>query len=154
MLLSTAAAVLTEAVMLRVPLTPKGVFGDGSAAVTGLLLGLILPPGTAWWIPVIGSILAIALVKLPFGGLGHNIFNPALGARAILLLAFTSQLVKFTLPFDVVTGGNTLVKRARFLLALGLGQCGGKYRRNIGHCHPFRGRPTFFIKGILTGAFR
>ncbi len=125
MLLSTAAAVLTEAVMLRVPLTPKGVFGDGSAAVTGLLLGLILPPGTAWWIPVIGSILAIALVKLPFGGLGHNIFNPALGARAILLLAFTSQLVKFTLPFDVVTGATPLLSERVFSWPLVWGNVAG-----------------------------
>src|SRR5690606_16634890 len=87
---STISAVLTEAILLRAPLTPKGIFGDGSAAVTGLLVGLILPSTVSWWVPVVGSVLAIALVKLAFGGLGHNIFNPALGARAILLLAFTS----------------------------------------------------------------
>ncbi len=125
MFLSTVTAVLTEAVMLRVPFTPKGVFGDGSAAVTGLLVGLILPPGTAWWIPVIGSVLAIALVKLPFGGLGHNIFNPALGARAILLLAFTSQLVKFTLPFDVVTGATPLLSERVFSWPLVWGNVAG-----------------------------
>ena len=80
LVLSTLSAVLTEAILLRAPLTPKGIFGDGSAAVTGLLVGLILPSTVSWWIPVVGSVLAIALVKLAFGGLGHNIFNPALGA--------------------------------------------------------------------------
>ncbi len=123
--LSTLTAVLTEAVMLRSPFTPKGLFGDGSAAVTGLLIGLILPAGTAWWIPVIGSILAIALVKMPFGGIGYNIFNPALGARAILLLAFTSQLVKFTVPFDIVTGATPLMSTRAFSWNLVWGNVGG-----------------------------
>jgi len=98
-LLSTVTAVVTEAILLRAPLTLQGIFGDGSAAVTGMLVGLILPSTAAWWVPVLGSILAIALVKQTFGGLGYNIFNPALGARAVLLLAFTSQLVKFSAPF-------------------------------------------------------
>jgi len=125
LVLSTLSAVLTEAILLRAPLTPQGIFGDGSAAVTGLLLGLILPPTVSWWVPVVGSVLAIALVKLAFGGLGHNIFNPALGARAILLLAFTSQLVKFTAPFDAVTTATPLLSMRSFSWSLVWGNVGG-----------------------------
>ena len=123
--LSTLTAILTEALFLRAPLTIRGIFGDGSAAVTGLLVGLILPPTTAWWIPVLGSFLAIALVKLAFGGIGYNIFNPALGARAILLLAFTSQLVKFTAPFDTITAATPLLASRSFSWALVWGNVGG-----------------------------
>ena len=124
-ILSTAAAMVAEMVLLRRPFTKEGLFGDGSAAVTGVLVGLILPSTTAWWIPVIGSFIAIAVVKLPFGGLGYNIFNPALGARAILLLAFTSQMVRFTLPFDTVTGATPLLTMTSFDWSLIWGNVGG-----------------------------
>ena len=124
-LLSTVTAVVTEAILLRAPLTLQGIFGDGSAAVTGMLVGLILPSTAAWWVPVLGSILAIALVKQTFGGLGYNIFNPALGARAVLLLAFTSQLVKFSAPFDTVTSATPLLSTTQFDWALFWGNVGG-----------------------------
>ncbi|NLM55388.1 MAG: RnfABCDGE type electron transport complex subunit D, partial [Firmicutes bacterium] len=124
-LLSTLTAMVTEMLILRRPFTGKGLFGDGSAAVTGVLLGLILPSTTAWWIPVVGAFLAIALVKLPFGGLGYNIFNPALGARAILLLAFTSQMVRFAVPFDSVTGATPLLTMTKFDWSLIWGNVGG-----------------------------
>nr|NLJ03046.1 RnfABCDGE type electron transport complex subunit D [Bacillota bacterium] len=104
-ILSTLSAMLTEAVLTRAPLTPKGIFGDGSAAVTGLLLGLILPHTAPFWIPIFGSFFAIAIVKLAFGGLGYNIFNPALAARAMLLLAFTSKMIYLT---DATTGATPL----------------------------------------------
>lgn len=94
--LGTAAPILTTAVMLafiacEVWMKRKGeaphVF-DGSAAVTGLLLALVLPPRVPWWIPFVGSFVAISLGKEIFGGLGYNVFNPALVARAILLLSW------------------------------------------------------------------
>ena len=125
LVLSTISAVITEALFLRAPLSLRGIFGDGSAAVTGLLVGLILPSTTAWWIPILGSFLAIALIKLAFGGLGYNIFNPALGARAILLIAFTSQLVRFAIPFDVLTGATPLMSSRSFSWALVWGNVGG-----------------------------
>ena len=103
--LSTLSAVLTEAILTRAPFTIKGIFGDGSAAVTGALLGLILPHTTPFWVPIFGAFFAIALVKLAFGGLGYNIFNPALAARALLLLAYTSVMIYRT---DAVTGATPL----------------------------------------------
>ncbi|NPV71906.1 MAG: RnfABCDGE type electron transport complex subunit D [Firmicutes bacterium] len=65
---------------------------DGSAAVTGLLLALVLPPVVPWWIPFIGAFVAISLGKEIFGGLGFNVFNPALAARAILVLSWPVYL--------------------------------------------------------------
>ncbi|NLJ79938.1 MAG: RnfABCDGE type electron transport complex subunit D [Firmicutes bacterium] len=123
--LSTLTAILTGAVLLRAPFNLRGILGDGSAAVTGLLLGLILPSTAAWWVPVVGSFLAISLIKLAFGGLGYNIFNPALGARAILLLAFTSQLVKFAVPFDTITAATPLLSSRTFSWPLLWGNVGG-----------------------------
>lgn len=68
--------------------------GDCSACVTGLLLGLNLPPGVPLWIVAIGSAFAIAIAKLAFGGLGKNIFNPALAGRVMLLAAWPVAMTK------------------------------------------------------------
>ncbi|TFH20722.1 MAG: hypothetical protein E4H03_11775, partial [Myxococcales bacterium] len=65
---------------------------DLSALLTGLLLGLTLPPRLPWWMPLIGGIVAIALGKQVFGGLGHNIFNPALVGRAVLFVSWSKYM--------------------------------------------------------------
>ncbi len=77
---------------------PQSV-GDFSAIVTGLLLGMNLPPKTPLWIAVIGSFAAIIVVKQMFGGLGHNFVNPAMAARIILLVSFPSYLTTYLEPF-------------------------------------------------------
>ncbi|MCD6358418.1 MAG: RnfABCDGE type electron transport complex subunit D [Dehalococcoidia bacterium] len=71
---------------------------DGSALVTGLLLALTLPPTLPIWMVVIGSVFAIAIVKEAFGGLGYNIFNPALGGRAFLSICFAREMSTWSLP--------------------------------------------------------
>ena len=76
---------------------------DGSAAVTGLLIGMNMPPMIAWWIPVIGSVFAIVVVKQLFGGLGRNFMNPALAARCFLVLAFSAQMTAFTTGTGVLS---------------------------------------------------
>lgn len=68
----------------------KSTIGDLSAVVTGLLVAFNLPAGSPWWLPAVGSTLAIVLVKQFFGGLGQNFINPALAARTILMLSWTS----------------------------------------------------------------
>jgi len=68
--------------------------GDCSAVVTGLLLGLNLPPGVPLWIAAVGSVFAIVIAKLAFGGLGKNIFNPALAGRVMLLAAWPVAMTK------------------------------------------------------------
>lgn len=71
---------------------------DGSSAVTGLLLALNLPPTASWWLCVLGSLFAIVVTKMVFGGLGQNIFNPALAARVFLLISFPSQMTRWAVP--------------------------------------------------------
>jgi len=95
-LVSVVTALLTEYVakMLR----KREFIMDGSAIVTGMLLALVMPPRVPLWIVVIGSAFAIAIVKEAFGGLGYNIFNPALAARAFLSVSFASFMTKWIAP--------------------------------------------------------
>lgn len=77
-------------------LGPGGTLHDGSAAITGLLLGLTLPPGLPLWMAVLGSVFAMGLGKLVFGGLGQNVFNPALLGRAFLQAAFPEAMTTWS----------------------------------------------------------
>lgn len=79
---------------------------DFSAAVTGLLLALNLPPTAPIWMGIIGSVFAILVVKQLFGGLGQNFMNPALGARCFLLISFTGRMTSFV--YDGVSGATPL----------------------------------------------
>ncbi|RJQ55819.1 MAG: RnfABCDGE type electron transport complex subunit D [Actinobacteria bacterium] len=89
--MSVAGAVGTEAFLQRV-LKQRVMILDGSAALTGLLLALTLPPILPWWIPLIGGVAAIGLAKFIFGGLGFNIFNPALVGRQVLLVSWARYM--------------------------------------------------------------
>ncbi|MCI6060968.1 MAG: RnfABCDGE type electron transport complex subunit D [Dorea sp.] len=102
---TTVTAVLTEYIYERL-MHKKITVGDWSAVVTGLLLGLNMPPTAPWWMGALGSIFAILIVKQLFGGLGQNFMNPALGARCFLLISFTSQMTTFV--YDGVTGPTPL----------------------------------------------
>lgn len=77
----------------------KNTLGDLSAAVTGMMLALNLPPTIPIYMAVIGSVFAIVLVKQVFGGLGKNFMNPALAARCFMLIAWTSAMTTFVNPF-------------------------------------------------------
>jgi electron transport complex protein RnfD len=80
---AVAGAVLAERLLGK-----RGTLGDGSATITGILLGLTLPAGMPMWMAFIGGAFGIAFGKLLFGGLGYNVFNPALFGRAFLQAAF------------------------------------------------------------------
>lgn len=86
--ISAAAAVLSEYLCLKFMKRPVNFALDGSAIVTGMLLAYNLPPGVPFWLPVIGTAFAIVVGKQAFGGLGHNIVNPALLGRAFLMASF------------------------------------------------------------------
>ncbi|MCK9305480.1 MAG: RnfABCDGE type electron transport complex subunit D, partial [Bacteroidales bacterium] len=88
MLAAVAAAVLLEYLIGKYLMKTKVSVNDYSAVVTGLLLALNLPPSAPWWIAVIGSAVAIGIAKMTFGGLGQNLFNPALVGRVFLLVSF------------------------------------------------------------------
>ena len=74
---------------------------DLSAAVTGLILGLNLPATAPWWMILVGSAVAIVLVKQLFGGIGCNFLNPALAARAVLLASWPARMTAFSSPIGV-----------------------------------------------------
>lgn len=92
---ATAGAVLTERWF-----GGRETLGDGSAAITGLLLGLTLPPGLPMWMAFVGSAFGIGLGKLVFGGLGQNIFNPALLGRAFLQAAFPVAMTTWPTGYE------------------------------------------------------
>ena len=113
-LVSILCCVATEAVYEKI-VHKKLTIQDYSAAVTGLLLALNLPPNAPWWIAVIGSVFAILVVKQLFGGLGQNFMNPALAARCFLLISFTGRMTDFAVPkgawgniADTVSGATPL----------------------------------------------
>lgn len=97
--ISILSAVITEAVIQALRGKKITIF-DGSAFLTGLLLAYNLPPGVPFWIPAIGSFFAIAIAKQAFGGLGRNIFNPALIGRVFLLISWPKYMTKFIQPFS------------------------------------------------------
>lgn len=100
-----ASCVLTEYLFEKI-CKRKVTIGDFSAVVTGLLLALNLPVSVPWWIPAVGGIFAILVVKMLFGGLGQNFMNPALAGRCFLLISFTSIMTNF--ECDAYTGATPL----------------------------------------------
>lgn len=103
--ISVATTVLTEFLFEKI-CKKQVTIGDFSAVVTGLLLALNLPVSVPWWIPVVGGVFAILVVKMLFGGLGQNFMNPALAARCFLLISFTSIMTNFNC--DAYTGATPL----------------------------------------------
>ena len=118
MVLSVVTAMVVEALWLR----KKDLYNDGSAAVTGLLFAMVIPPSPPWWLVVIGSASAIIIGKQVFGGIGYNIFNPALVGRAVVLVSWggymagniwsTPQPFAFGADVSAVTGATALASEA------------------------------------------
>lgn len=90
-------------VLMKKPVT----ISDGSALVTGMILGLNMPPSIPIWIPVLGGVFSIIVVKQLYGGLGQNFMNPALAGRCFLLLSFTKPMNQFTDPMVNSVSGAT-----------------------------------------------
>lgn len=105
-IVSVLSAVLTEALIQKL-LKKEITINDGSAFITGLLLALVLPVTVPLWVPALGSIFAIAIAKHAFGGLGFNIFNPALAGRAFILASWPALVSKYITP-DGITSATPL----------------------------------------------
>ncbi len=110
---SVISCVLIEYLITRFLLKKPSTVCDYSAAVTGILLALNLPYTTPWWVVFIGALFAIGVVKMTFGGLGQNIFNPAIAGRVFLLVSFPSYMTNWQMPqglfgVDAVTGSTPL----------------------------------------------
>ena len=113
--ISVAACVLFEWLITKFLLKQKPTICDCSAILTGLLLAFNLPCNLPWWIVVIGALVAIGIAKMTFGGLGQNLFNPALVGRVFLLIAFPVQMTTWPRPMgfhtsyvDAETGATPL----------------------------------------------
>lgn len=106
------SALLTEIVILKIRKKPLCI-NDFSAILTGLLLALTLPPSIKWYGASLGSIVAISIGKHIFGGLGANIFNPALVGRAFLMAAYPKMLTTFINPssVDTISSATPLILR-------------------------------------------
>ncbi len=106
MVMATAAAVGTEALFARA--LGRSTLHDGSAVLTGLLVGMNMPPEIPVFIPVVASVFAIAVVKWTFGGLGNNWMNPALAGRVFVFFSWTGEMTKWTYPRTLgVTDGTS-----------------------------------------------
>ena len=111
---SVAACVFFEWAISKYLLKVEPTVSDGSAIVTGLLLGMNLPSNLPVWIILIGALVSIGIGKMSFGGLGNNPFNPALVGRCFLLISFPAQMTLWPLPnqltryLDAETGATPL----------------------------------------------
>ena len=110
---SVVSCVLLEYLITRYLLKRPSTVGDLSAVVTGMLLALNLPTATPWWVVFIGALVAIGIAKMTFGGLGQNVFNPALVGRVFLLVSFPTYMTHWEIPkglfgVDAVTGATPL----------------------------------------------
>jgi len=103
LLIATLGCLATEAVCQRLMGQPVTI-ADGSAAITGVLLALNLPPTSPWWLTLLGAVIAISIGKQFYGGLGANPFNPALVARVVLLISFPVQMTTWSAPAPLGSG--------------------------------------------------
>lgn len=133
---SVLSAVVTEWAILAIR-KKEITISDGSALLTGLLLAYNVPPGVPLWLPAAGSFFAIAVGKQIFGGLGHNIFNPALAGRAFLMVSWPVYMTTWqnprwkvdaitaATPLDLLKSGQTALLKGTTYMDLFLGNRGG-----------------------------
>ena len=98
---SVAGCVLIEHLIVRYLMKKKTTVHDLSAVVTGLILAINLPVSSPWWMVLIGCVASIGIAKMTFGGLGHNLFNPALVGRVFLLISFPVQMTNWSLSNSI-----------------------------------------------------
>ncbi|MCQ2176974.1 MAG: RnfABCDGE type electron transport complex subunit D [Bacteroidales bacterium] len=115
---SVVSCVLIEWAITKYLFKKEGRFCESAAVVTGLLLAMNLPVTTPWWVVFIGALFAIGVVKMSFGGLGQNVFNPAIAARVFLLISFPTYMTDWTVTpgfihsTDAVSGATLLGRYA------------------------------------------
>jgi Na+-translocating ferredoxin:NAD+ oxidoreductase subunit D len=115
-LISVIGCMAVEYLIQKYLLKSEITVFDGSAIVTGVLLAFNVPSNLPWWILIIGAIVSVGVAKMSFGGLGKNIFNPALVGRVFLLISFPVQMTSWPVPVpgfkmplaDAITGPTPL----------------------------------------------
>ena len=110
---SVLSCVSIEYLITKYMLHRPSTVADLSAVVTGLLMAMNLPSTTPWWVVFLGALFAIGVTKMTFGGLGQNVFNPAIAGRVFLLVSFPTYMTHWEMPkglfgVDAVTGATPL----------------------------------------------
>ena len=110
---SVLSCILLEWAITKYMLRKPSTICDMSAVVTGLLLAMNLPYTTPWWVVVLGAVFAIGVAKMSFGGLGQNVFNPAIAGRVFLLVSFPTYMTTWKMPqglfgADAISGATPL----------------------------------------------
>ena len=122
LILICVASCMASELLWTVCMRRRITLRDMSAVVTGLILALNLPPTLDWWVAVIGSVFAIIVVKMLFGGLGQNFMNPAVAAKCFLMISFAGRMNTFVFqnvasatPLEVLKAGGTVDLLQMFL---------------------------------------
>jgi electron transport complex protein RnfD len=114
--LASLTALGTEALMLRLRNRPIAPFlRDNSALLTGWLLALSIPPLAPWWLIVVGTAFAIAVAKHLYGGLGNNLFNPAMVGYAVLIISFPMQMTHWVAPQGLVLAELSFMEQLQYI---------------------------------------
>lgn len=118
LILASVTALVAEAAMLRVRNYPvKAFVTDGSALVTAWLLALSIPPLAPWWLTVVGTLFAIVVAKHLYGGLGNNLFNPAMVGFAVLMISFPAHMTHWPAPLTLGHEPLGFAEQLRYIFA-------------------------------------
>jgi Na+-translocating ferredoxin:NAD+ oxidoreductase subunit D len=130
--LAIFTAYLGEALVLKARGRPILItLKDNSALVTASLLALSIPPLAPWWLVVIGSLFAIIIVKHLYGGLGHNLFNPAMAGYVVLLVSFPLQMTSWVAPQGIALNGVDALAAIKAIFAIGSSLGNDFYRLGV-----------------------
>ena len=141
---SVVFCVLLEYLITKYLLKKPSTIGDMSAVVTGIILALNLPPTAPWWVAMIGSIVAVGVAKMTFGGLGQNVFNPAITGRVFLLISFPAIMTTWGGAKGFI-GGADAVSGATPLGIVKEGLMQGQTLQQIFDLHDFSYAQMLFV---------
>ncbi|SIR23305.1 electron transport complex protein RnfD [Shewanella morhuae] len=119
-LLAIIVALSCEAMIMRLrQRNIKASLSDNSAMLTAILIGVAIPPLAPWWMIVMGAAFAIIIVKHLYGGLGHNLFNPAMAAYVLLLVSFPLQMTTWIAPSSVALNSPSVIDSLQIIFNIG-----------------------------------
>lgn len=119
-LLAIAVALSCEAAIMKLrKRSIKDSLSDNSAMLTAILIGVAIPPLAPWWLIVMGTVFAIVIVKHLYGGLGHNLFNPAMAAYVLLLVSFPLQMTTWVAPNTIALHTPDFITSLHVIFGLG-----------------------------------
>ena len=147
---SITTCVVVEYLIQRFMKRGPSTISDLSAVLTAVLLALNLPPSSPWWMVVIGAVVAIGIAKMTFGGLGCNLFNPALVGRVVLLISFPVLMTDWTVPPSIFRAGADAFTGATPLGIITEGLAQGLTIEQLHEIHNFSYWPLLF--GKISGS--